>query len=188
MKNIANSKFDITKYRPCEEALDWYNTQPDPITAWQNCHRGDWMLWIACRLNVNIHLLTLTKGYCAATVLHLMKDQRSIVAVKTSIKFGRYKVTRQQLNIAAYAAYAAYDDAAYDDAAAYADDANTAAAYTAYAAANTAGYAAYVVTNTAATYAAYVVTNTIKKQNQLQIADICRKYLTKAVMAKIKSK
>jgi hypothetical protein len=164
MKTIANSKFDITKYHPCKDALDWYNTQPDPITAWQNCPRGDWMLWIAYKLNINIHLLTLTKGYCVATVLHLMKDKRSINAVKVAIKFGRYLATRGQL-------YAAYADA---------DAAHTADAYA----------AAYTADAYAAAYTAYVdaAYTAAKKQNQLQTADICRKYLTKSVMSKIKSK
>jgi hypothetical protein len=29
----------------CISALDWLATQPDPITAWQECPSGEWMWW-----------------------------------------------------------------------------------------------------------------------------------------------
>lgn len=31
----------------CADAVAWARTQPDPETAWRECPRGDWMLWIA---------------------------------------------------------------------------------------------------------------------------------------------
>ena len=30
----------------CPEVIDWAKTQSDAETAWQNCNRGDWMLWL----------------------------------------------------------------------------------------------------------------------------------------------
>jgi hypothetical protein len=178
---MINQRFNLSKYGPCKEALDWYKTQPDSITAWENCPRGDWMLWIAQRLNVNIHTLTLAKGYCAKTVIHLMKDERSRDAVKVAIKFGTYHATKTDLDISAHAAYAA-DVAA--DAAAYAaaDAAYAAAAYAAYAAA--ADAAAYAAADAYATYTAHDA-YTAKKKNQLQTANICRKYLTTIIYKKL---
>ena len=32
---------------PCGEAMDYLKTQPDGETAWRECQRGDWMLWLA---------------------------------------------------------------------------------------------------------------------------------------------
>lgn len=32
--------------QPCQEALDWLETQDAWEAAWQNCKRGDWMLWL----------------------------------------------------------------------------------------------------------------------------------------------
>ena len=37
----------LTKLKACEEAVEWAETQPDFSTAWQNCERADWMLWLA---------------------------------------------------------------------------------------------------------------------------------------------
>ena len=34
----------------CDEAVEWASTQPDAETAWAQCRRADWMLWIAGRV------------------------------------------------------------------------------------------------------------------------------------------
>ena len=99
--------YNIEKYSPCLEALAWYKTQPDSRTAWNNCPRGDWMLWIAQKMGVDERLLTLAKGYCAKTVMHLMKDKRSRKAVDVAIEYGQGKVTKKELIYYAAAAYAA---------------------------------------------------------------------------------
>lgn len=38
---------DITVFteKPCEDALDWLETQTSLDAAWENCPRGDWMWW-----------------------------------------------------------------------------------------------------------------------------------------------
>ena len=131
----------------CSEATIWASTQPDLQTAWANCQRGDWMLWLYKRMYPdNLRELTLAKGHCANTVRHLMKDERSIAAVDAAIAFGEGKISADELESAAYAAAAVAADAA--DAAYYAA---VAAADAAYAAA--------------------------RKENQQLTADICRKYL-----------
>ncbi len=163
---------EIEKYNPCIEAIEYrkqFNTFKE---AWENCHRGDWMLWIAAKLEVNHRQLTLAKAYCAETVIHLMKDERSIHAVKVAKRYGRNRATKGQLNAAAYAASAAADaaDAADAYAAAYAADADAAA------------YAAADAADAAAAAAAY---DAAKRDNQKLTADICRKYLTEHVMKKI---
>jgi len=115
-------KFNISQFSPCKDGKEFYLKFDTFEDAWNNCQRGDWMLWIAKKLKVDLRLLTLAKGHCSATVLHLMKDERSKKAVEVAIAFGEGKATHEQLT-SAYAAAA--DDAA---AAAYA------AAYAAYAA------------------------------------------------------
>src|SRR5690606_7247773 len=148
-----NNMIEIEKYRPCTEALRFRMQYNSFQEAWQACHRGDWMLWIAQRVGVDLRTLTRAKALCALTVRHLMKDERSIKACEVAIKFADGEATREELDAAAddadaaaYAAYAAAhaaDDAAY---AAYAaDDAAYVAAYSAhaaYAAADAAAYAA----------------------------------------------
>jgi hypothetical protein len=155
----------------CREAIKFslqFNTSEE---AWNACERGDWMLWLAKKLKVDNHKLTLAKGMCANTVIHLMKDQRSKDAVKASIDFGNGLIDEIELAAAAdaadAAAYAAADaaaaaaDAAAADAAAYADAAADAAAY-ADAAADA------------------------RKKNQLLTASICKEILTEEVMQKVK--
>jgi hypothetical protein len=165
----------LEKFHACNEAILYVKSQRNATLAWQNCPRGDWMLWIASRLKVDERLLTLTKGKCAETVLHLMKDQRSRDAVKSAIDYGNGIINKDQLKNATDAAYAAAYAAADVAAAAAAYAAADAAAADAYADADAAYAAAYAAADVAAAVAA-------KKQNQLQTADICRELLTDAVL------
>ena len=149
--------------------------QKNATEAWQNCERGDWMLWIAKRLNVDDRKLTMAKAMCAKQVEHLMKDQRSKDALQACIDYFNGLITREQLNAYAAAAYAAAAAAAYAYAAyAAAADADAADAYAAYAAAAAAAYAAADADADAAAQ-----TSSLKRS-----ADICREYLTEEVMAK----
>ena len=199
-------KYEIEKFHPCKDSIVFRSQFDTFEQAWKNCPRGDWMLWIASKLGVDKRTLVLTKGYCAKTVIHLMKDKRSKDAVIAAIQYGKGLIEDDVLAAytdAAYAAaYAAAADAAY---AAYADNAAyTDAAYAAaYAAAADAAYtaaadnAAYTdAVDNAAYAAAYAADNAAyadaaaaayaaKTKNQMKTARICRKYLTKAVMDKI---
>ena len=153
-------KLEFIDLEACDEAADWAQgkTWEEVYTT---CHRGDWLLWLFARTNPdNSRKLTLAKAHCANTVRHLMSDERSIAAVDAAIAYGEGKITKEELNAAAYA-YAATAAAAADYAAYAAADA------TAYAA----DYAAYAAATAAAAYA------DAKKENQKQTADICRKYL-----------
>ena len=103
----------LIKLNACNEARKWAsNKSIDEI--WATCHRGDWMLWLARKLNIDKRVLTLAKGHCANTVRHLMKDERSIAAVDMAIKYGEGNATDSELAAAAAAAaYAAYAADAY---------------------------------------------------------------------------
>lgn len=103
---------------------------------WDNCQRGDWLLWWAQKVNIDIRLLTLAKARCAETVIHLMKDDRSKEAVRVAISYGQGFATKDKLKDASDAASdaAAYASDAASDAAAYAANAANAAAYAANAA------------------------------------------------------
>ena len=138
----------------CEEAKEWAagNTWEE---VYNNCHRGDWLLWLFKKTNPDdLQLLTLAKGHCANTVRHLMKDERSIKAVDAAIAFGEGKITREELDAAAWAAA----DADWADGAAWA----------AWAAADAAD---------AATAARAAADAAAKKENQKLTADIARKYI-----------
>ena len=109
-------KFEIEKFNACKESIVFRKNYPDFKTAWENCPRGDWMLWIAKKLNVDLLKLTTAKALCANTVRNLMRDERSTKAIDVAILFGQGKASREELD----AAYAAYTAAAADAAAAYA--------------------------------------------------------------------
>ena len=180
-------KYDITKFNPCDEAIQFYNQFDTPKEAWDKCPRGDWMLWIASKLQVDYRELVLAKALCSNTVRYLMKDNRSKNAVYVAFMYGREKATKDELRAAAYAAYAAADAAADADYATYATYAAAYAAADAAAyAADAAAYAAdatYTAAYAATTYAAYAAA--AKKTNQMKTADICRKILTECVFEKI---
>ena len=161
----------LEKLSPCKEAIDFCRQFKTYKEAWQNCERGDWMLWLAARLKVDKRKLFLARGKCAETVIHLMKDQRSKDAIKAAIDYGNGLINEEQLISAADAAFSAAS-------AAYAAYAAADAAYAASAAAY-AAYAAYDAASAATSAAA-------KKNNQLLTANICREILTDAVFAKYK--
>ena len=157
---------EIEKYRPCTEALRFRMQYQTFKEAWAECPRGDWMLWIAQRVGVDLRTLTRAKALCALTVRHLMKDERSVRACEVALKFADGEATREELDAAAYAAAdVAADVYAADAAAAYA-----------------VAYAAYAVADADAT-ASYAVAARIKSQQQT--ADICREHLTSAVFEKL---
>jgi hypothetical protein len=186
----------IEKLNPCVDGAKYLRKHETLETAWEHCPRGDWMLWLARKLNADIRMLTLAKGLCASTVKHLMKDKRSVVAIESAIAFGRGEIGQKELDAAASTAYAAY--ASYANAAAYAAYAASyanAATY-AYAAADAASYAAYVAAAAAdadATYAAAAAYTAAadaaayaaRDKNRLETANICRKILSGTVFAKI---
>jgi hypothetical protein len=175
----------LEKTGACREAILYVKEQENYVKAWQNCPRGDWMLWIAAKLKVDKRLLTLAKGKCAETVLHLMRDQRSKDAVRAAIDYGHGIISDEQLRITAAAACAVYDAAAYAAAAAaaYAAAYAAAAAYYAAAAAYAAYAAYYAAYAAAAAYATYDAACAARKQNQLQTANICREILTEVVLS-----
>ena len=166
----------------CKEAIDWAEGK-SLEEVWNTCHRGDWMLWLAGKTGWwSDRELSLAKGKCAETVIHLMKDERSRAAVKAAIDYGEGKISREELAAAAAAADA---DASYADAAtanaAYAADAATAnavydanaASYAAAADAADAATANAVYDANAASYAAAAA----YAANRKITADICRSIL-----------
>ena len=192
-------EIEIMKFSPCSEAVKFRMEYPDFETAWDNCPRGDWMLWIASKLNVDLLKLTTAKALCANTVRHLMQDERSVKAIDVALSFGKGEATVMELEAAADAAAYAANAA---NAAAYAANAANAAADAAAYAANAANAAAYVAAYVAAAYAAnaanaaaYVAAaaaaaadaaDAARTENQLKTSNICRQILTEEVLFKMK--
>jgi hypothetical protein len=203
----TTKKFDIGKFEPPYDLLDYYSSKATFEDFWRGCERGDWMLWIAERLNIDKRLLAKAAAMCANTVQRLM-DKRSVGAVNAALRYASGEIGVDELekhandayaahvavdvahaaaNLAAHAAYAAFAAAhnainlSAAHAATFAANAEAYAAYAAegeaYAAAGAAAVAAAAAA-TAARAAAYAA-------NQLQTANICREVLTEAVLEKV---
>lgn len=156
-------KKQLESFEACPEAVEWVEDR-DLETAWKECERGDWMLWLARRCDVDLRRLTGAKARCARIAQHLMKDERLLNALDVADRFARGEATREELDVssdaAAYAAAAASAAASTDTSAAYA----ACAAY----------YAASYAADAAAAYcAAYSVADEIKNILK-KTADICR--------------
>jgi hypothetical protein len=127
MKHWSNK---LVALRACSEAIEYAKTQPDFPTAWDNCKRGDWLLWLAAKLPAQVtrQQLIFAACQCARLALPYTKDARVLTCIEVTEAWTRNEATIEQVNTArrnaaaadaAYAAYAAADAAA-DAAAAYA--------------------------------------------------------------------
>jgi hypothetical protein len=145
--------------------------------AWNICERGDWLLWMATKLNVDKRRLVLCAALCAHTVIQYMKDSRSRNAVRIAFLWGRGKTTYAQLEKAKTNALAAVIAARAVDTVTYA--AAWAAAWATIPA--EAIWAADITTD-----AALAAGDADADRNRLRTAEIARKVLTEDVMKKIK--
>jgi hypothetical protein len=135
----------IQALHACEEAVEAAGKYTTSQELWDDCKRGDWMLWlIAGTRRQGCRKLVLAACECARLSLQYIPDgdDRPKIAIETAERWARGKdgVTLDMVREAAYAANAAANAAAY---AAYAANAANAAACAAYAAANAAAYAAF---------------------------------------------
>ena len=113
----------LVRLDACEEAREWAKTQPDLATAWKNCRRADWMLWLLDELGhedpKNYHLIA-----CACVretpladgrrVWDLLTDPRSRNAVEVAERFAVGEATEEDRAAARAAAWDAAWDAAGD--------------------------------------------------------------------------
>ena len=163
----------------CKPAVEWAGDKPiEQVVA--ECHRGDWLLWLAKKCGVELQPLTLAKGHCANTVRHLMTDNRAVKAVDIAIAFGEGTATIRELHEAASATWASQVTAHGTSAHAAADAAAAAASPASYAAAASV-YAACASrpSYTDASYADAV------SANRKATADICRKYIGEFIIEKV---
>jgi len=124
---MANHQGLLERLGACREAADWYDGR-DSEQAWAECERGDWMLWVAGKLNVDRKVLVAAACECAELALVHVPDgeDRPRQAIETARAWVSGNATLEQVRKAADAARAAaYADAAR--AAAYADAARAAA-------------------------------------------------------------
>jgi hypothetical protein len=173
----------LEELNACGVARDWAAAKTiKEVVA--ECHRGDWLLWLAFHVNVDNRKITLAKAHCANTVRHLMKDERSLNAVDIAMAYGKGEVEHEALIVAAFAADIAYIDNIDGIDGIIDGYCYRAAAYAAYAAAihNSGCAAINDIANAAAYDAAY---GAAKSENQKQTADICREYIGQEIIEEV---
>ena len=109
----------LERLHPCREALKWAQEQKNQKQAWNDCERGDWMLWLCGKLSGEPEShkrkkLVLTSCECARLALkHVPKGElRPIKTIETAEKWANGKATIEQVRKATAAAYAATANAA----------------------------------------------------------------------------
>jgi hypothetical protein len=119
----------IKHLQPCDEPRSWLADQACPARAWEDCERGDWMLWLAGRVGADRRQLVRAAVDCAALVLHLVPDgeDRPREALEAALAYVDGECSLEDVRAAATAADAAYYTAASDCASRAADSACAAA-------------------------------------------------------------
>ena len=85
MTNIDFRK-KLSELSACQDAIDWVDNR-DFKTAWDDCERADWMLWLMCKMEIatkreRIHIIC----DCAATSLKYVPkgDDRPRLAIEAA--------------------------------------------------------------------------------------------------------
>ena len=127
----------LTSLGACPDAVKWSKKYRSAKSAWANCERGDWLLWLAGKKAGPVgdekrKKLVLAACGCARLALPIWQkrypdDKRVEVCLDTAERWARNEATLEALQVSrincssaasyAYAAYAAYADDAADDAA-----------------------------------------------------------------------
>jgi hypothetical protein len=175
-------QFSLTQFFPCREGLKYYNGKASFEEAWNECPRGDWMLWMADELDVDDRILTKAKALCANTIRHLMANRCSTDAIDAALRYADGGIGRTELDNFCFAAekfvlFGVFNYPAY---AANAAAATISALFPRAAAAVYASMAALDYADSLCLDFAQA-----QKNNQLQTADICREVLTLAVFEKV---
>jgi len=181
MKTITTKQLIKTcrKLHACESAMNWLEENKNKTIEelYASCDRGDWLLWLFAKLEIDRKVLVLAACDCAEIVLKYIPEgeDRPRIAIETARKWCRGEATLEEVKFAACAAY----DAAYDTAYDTAYDAD--AACTAYAAAYAAVYAADAACaayDTAYDAACAAYDTASRKQTLKQCANIARQHVS----------
>jgi len=98
----------LERINACDEARAWALTRPNLQTAWTNCKRSDWMIWLLARTTIDFNSPKLRLMACdfAESVLHLVPkgEDRPKAAIEIARKFANGEVTREEMAAARDAA------------------------------------------------------------------------------------
>src|SRR5579863_714630 len=96
----------------CQEAVQWIGER-DLKTAWAECERGDWMLWLSGKMEgkkgwPTRKQIVLAACDCAELSLSIFEkrypnDKRPRVAIETARKWANGEASIEEVRAAAYA-------------------------------------------------------------------------------------
>ncbi|HDY66587.1 hypothetical protein LCGC14_2658060 [marine sediment metagenome] len=114
----------LKKLDPCVEAIEWLKDQDNRQQAWNDCGRGDWMLWLLGKQSgppegKKRKLLVLACCECAKLSLKYVKkgEKKPLIAIETAEKWVNGEATINEVRTAYAYAYASAASAAYASAA-----------------------------------------------------------------------
>jgi hypothetical protein len=112
-ENDMKLKTILTHTGACLDARIWAKTQPDLETAWSECKRPDWMLWLLARTTLDQDdprfRLTACDFAEAALIYVPAGEDRPRQAIEVGRRFAAGDATREELS----AAWAAAGGAAW---------------------------------------------------------------------------
>jgi hypothetical protein len=107
---MKTTKTILTELGACPEAVRWAGRKT-PKKAWETCNHGDWLLWVAGKIDIDRKLIVLAACACAKTALKYLPvgEDRPRIAIETAEAWTRGEATIEQVHAAADAAvHAAY--------------------------------------------------------------------------------
>ena len=107
------TKLWIKKHEPCLLAIKWLKNYDTMAEAWEACERSDWMLWAMEKDDIGSDKdLRLFACWCVRQVWNLLTDERSRNAVIVAERFANGMATKEELEVARFAAWSAAESAA----------------------------------------------------------------------------
>jgi len=102
----------------CTDARIWAKTQPDLETAWRECKRSDWMLWLIARTTLSqddSRLRFMACDFAEAVLIYVPAgEDRPRRAIECARRFAAGDATRAEMDAVGDAAWTAAGDAAGD--------------------------------------------------------------------------
>jgi hypothetical protein len=100
----------LSKLDACFEARSWAKTQPDLKTAWHECKRSDWMLWLIARTTLDQddpRLRLMACDFAVAVLIYVPAgEDRPRQAIEVARRFAAGDATREEMDAAGAAAWA----------------------------------------------------------------------------------
>src|SRR3990167_2456904 len=95
----------------CHKSIKWLSGVDNIQQAWEQCERGDWMLWVLANLKADRKKVVLSACGCARLSLRFNPDERVLHAIETAEAWTAGKATLADLDRATWAVEAAAEAA-----------------------------------------------------------------------------